>query len=197
MQNTKKLVLAVASFAGLALFLLASVNSVAEEKQKRQVFQAQAMGQGTQLGRSFSVTLNISEYSTLEERQHLVDAFEKGGSEELFNALQKMPSKGRIAITGTVGYDVSFVREIPTENGRKIRVLTDRPIQFGEARTSTRSKDYNLSVLELDLSNQKDKTTGVLLPACQFKIDKKTKELVIENYQNPWKLLNIMDRSKK
>jgi hypothetical protein len=197
MQNTKKLVLAVASLAGLALFLLASVNSVAEEKQKRQVFQAQAMGQGTQLGRSFSVTLNISEYSTLEERQHLVDAFEKGGSEELFNALQKMPSKGRIAITGTVGYDVSFVREIPTENGRKIRVLTDRPIQFGEARTSTRSKDYNLSVLELDLSNQKDKTTGVLLPACQFKIDKKTKELVIENYQNPWKLLNIMDRSKK
>jgi len=31
-----------------------------------------------------------------------------------------------------------------------------------------------------------------LLPACQFKIDEKTKELVIENYQNPWKLANIL-----
>jgi hypothetical protein len=36
-----------------------------------------------------------------------------------------------------------------------------------------------------------------LLPACKFKIDKKTSELEIENYQNPWKLTNIMDRSKE
>jgi hypothetical protein len=33
--------------------------------------------------------------------------------------------------------------------------------------------------------------------ACQFKINKKTNELEIENYQNPWKLQNIMDRSKE
>jgi hypothetical protein len=36
-----------------------------------------------------------------------------------------------------------------------------------------------------------------LLPACQFKIDKKTGEVVAENYQNPWKLQHIMDRSKE
>jgi len=41
------------------------------------------------------------------------------------------------------------------------------------------------------------KSTGVLLPASQLKIDKKTGELVIENYQNPWKLMNIQDRSNK
>ena len=59
-----------------------------------------------------------------------------------------------------------------------------------------RSMDYNLSALELDMSNEKDKSTGTLLSACQFKINKKTNELEIENYQNPWKLQNIMDRSK-
>jgi len=53
-----------------------------------------------------------------------VEAFDKAGSEGLFNALEKMPSKGRIAITGTLGYDISFIRKIPTENGFKIRVLT-------------------------------------------------------------------------
>ena len=57
------------------------------------------------------------------------------------------------------------------------------------------SLDYKLSALELDLSNQKDKSSGALLPACMFKIDKKTKELVIETYQNPWKLVDILDRS--
>jgi hypothetical protein len=90
---------------------------------------------------------------------------------------------------------VSFIRQIPTEGGRKIRVLTNRPITFGEAWTNSRSSDYNLSALEFDLSDEKDKSTGVLLPASQFKIDKKTKELVVENYQNPWKLVDVLNRS--
>lgn len=189
MQNAKKLVLAVATVVGLALFLLA------QDKPKHEVFQAQAMGQSTQLGRTFNVTVHIAEYSTPEERQILIEAFDKAGSEGLFNALEKMPSKGRIAITGTLGYDVSFIRQIPIADGRRIRVLTNRPIRFGEAWTNSRSSDYNLSFLEFDLVNQKDKSTGVLLPACQLKIDKKTQELVVENYQNPWKLVNILNRS--
>lgn len=195
MQNTKKSVLAVAGVAGLFLFLLFSYRAVAQEKAKREVYQAQAMGQGTNSARNFNVTVNIAEYSTPEERQILVEAFDKAGSEGLFNALEKMPSKGRIAVTGTLGYDVSFIRKIPTDTGFKLRVLTNRPITFGEAWTNSRSSDYNLAALEFDISNEKDKSTGVLLPACQFKIDKKTKELVIENYRDPWKLVNILDRT--
>jgi hypothetical protein len=59
-----------------------------------------------------------------------------------------------------------------------------------------RSTDYNLSALELNISEDKDKSTGILLPASQFKIDKKTNELEIENFQNPWRLSNLMERSK-
>jgi hypothetical protein len=92
--------------------LLASFHSVAQNNPKREVFQAQAMGQGTQLGRNANVTIHIEEYSTPEERQVLVDAFDAAGSEGVFNALNKMGAKGHIAITGTLGYDVSFVRHI-------------------------------------------------------------------------------------
>jgi hypothetical protein len=191
--------MSLAGIVATACFVaLVSFNSAAQEEQRvREVYQAQAMGQGTQLGQTFNVTINIERYSTPEERQVLVEAFQQAGSEGLFNALEKMRSKGRIAITGTLGYDISFVRKIPTDTGYKIRVLTNRPISFGEAWVSGRSMDYNLSALELDISNEKDKSTGVLLPACQFKINKKTNELEIENYRNPWKLLNIMDRSKE
>jgi hypothetical protein len=196
MKSTKMSLLALTSAAGLALFLLAGFRGAAQDKPKGEVFQAQAMGQSTQMGKTFHVTVHIAEYSSPEERQVLVEAFEKAGSEGLFNALEKMPSKGRIAITGTLGYDISFIRKIPTDGGYKVRVLTNRPIRFGEAWSNGRSVDYNLSALELDISNEKDKNTGVLLPACMFKVDKKTKELVIENYQNPWKLVNILDRSE-
>ena len=196
MQNARKSILAIVGTAGLALFLMAGFRGAAQDnKPKREVFQAQAMGQSTQMGRNFGVTVNIAEYSSPEERQILVEAFEQKGSEGLFNALEKMPSKGRISITGTLGYDISFIRKIPTDGGFKIRALTNRPIRIGEAWVNGRSTDYNLTAIEIDFSNEKDKSTGVLLPACMFKIDKKTKELVVENYQNPWKLVNILDRS--
>ena len=71
------------------------------------------MGQGTQFGQTFNVTVNIERYSSPEERQVLVEAFQQAGSEGLFNALEKMRSKGRLAITGTLGYDISFVEKFP------------------------------------------------------------------------------------
>ncbi len=195
-------VMKISRMSGLVAIVCVGVlasfgRATQEDKPVREVYQAQAMGQSTQLGQTFNVTINIERYSTPEERQVLVEAFQQAGSEGLFNALEKMSSKGRIAITGTLGYDISFVRKIPTDDGYKIRILTNRPIRFGEAWVNGRSTDYNLSALELDISSDKNKSTGILLPACQFKIDKKTGELVAENYQNPWKLVNIMDRTKE
>ncbi len=180
------------------LGMLASIRATAQDsKQTREVYQAQAMGTLTQTGRTFNVTVNIEQYSPPEERQILVDAFGEKGSDGLYNALEKMPSKGRLAMTGTLGYDISFARKIPIEGGFKIRVLTNRPIEIGEAYVNGRTMDYNLSAVEMDINSDKSKNTGVLLPAVLFKIDKKTGEVAAENYQNPWKLVNIMNRSNE
>jgi hypothetical protein len=115
----------------------------------------------------------------------------------LYNALSKMHANGHIAITGTLGYDIIFARAIPTSEGTKLRILANRPITFGEAWTDSRSMDYNLSALELDINNEMGKSTGILFPACQFKINKETKELEIENCQNPWKLVDVLDHTKR
>jgi hypothetical protein len=198
MQNPKKVSLIPAAVALVGLLLLTGLQSIArDEKSLNEVYQAQAMGQNTQMGQTFNVTIHIQEYSTPEERQDLIDAFNAAGSEGLYNALEKMPAKGRIAITGTLGYDISFARKLPTEEGFKLRVLTNRPIKFGEAWYNGRSTDYNLSVLELDLNKETGKGGGTLIPASTFKVDKKTGELTIEAFQNPWKLVNVMDRSKE
>jgi len=184
-------VMTVSVFCFLTIY-----RGFAQEQMVNEEYQAQAMGEGTQLGQTFNVTVHIEEYSSAEERQILVEAFEKAKSQGLFNALNKMKSKGHIAITGTLGYDISFVRKIQTPDGWKIRVLTNRPITFGEAWTDSRSMDYNLSALELNLSDQKGKSTGILLPVCEFVIDKKTNEVTIAEYRNPWKLVDVLDRSK-
>ncbi len=187
-------------FGALAIACLVAVLGLhvtaQEDKPVNEVYQAQAMGQGTQLGQNFNVTVTIERYSTADERQVLVDAFKQAGSQGLYNALEKMHAKGRLAITGTLGYDISFARKIQTDSGYTIRVLTNRPIRFGEAWVNGRSMNYDLSFLELKISDTPKNSTGALMPAVQFVIDKKTGELVVENYRNPWKLQNIMDRSK-
>ena len=177
----------------VAVVLLAGSFGYAQ----RQTFQAQAMGQGTQMGQNFSITMNINEYSTPEDREILFEAFQEDGNRGLVNALDKMKSKGHLRITGTVGYDIAFVREIPSEGGRKIRVVTERPVQFGEAWYQGRSLDYRLSVLELDLNEDEKKNTGVLMPLVEFKVDKETHDLVLNLFRNPWTLVNVQDRSKE
>jgi hypothetical protein len=149
------------------------------------------MGTSYQLGRVVSVDFRINEYSTMEERNALLQAFQDKGSEGLANALDKMKSKGRISITGTLGFDVNFIRSIDMPDGsRVIRFVTDRPIHFGEVWSSSRSMDYALSMGEIIISPVKGKTTGKLFPAAKFTLDKE-KELTIETYQNPWNLTNI------
>jgi hypothetical protein len=102
-----------------------------------------------------------------------------------------MRAVGRIAIESTLGYDLSFVRLIPTPTGRKIRFVTNRLLRFGEAYYSTRSVDYNLTGGELDLNDQdKSKSTGVLYPAAKLSLDKDN-ELSLDLLENPWQLVNI------
>jgi len=197
MENIKKVSLILAELTFVGVLLLTDLQSVAQDKPQREVYQAQAMGQSTQMGKTFNVTIHIEEYSTLEERQVLIEAFNKTGSKGLYNALEKMPAKGRIAITGTLGYDIYFARKLPTEEGFKLRLVTSRPIYFGEHWYSGRSLDYNLSALELELNRETGKGGGTLLPATKFKIDKKTGDLTMEAFQNPWKLVNVMDRTKE
>jgi hypothetical protein len=176
----------------LAVFLLSTDGSVsAQEKQKREYIQATAQGTSTQLGKMVSINIIINEYSTADDQKALIEAFQEKGSEGVANALSKMHSKGRIKITGTLGYDVNYIREFKMPDGsRKIRLVTDRPIAFGESWSSTRSQDYNLTAAEIIISPEKKKSLGTLLPACQFKIDKDN-ELHIENFQNPLKLVNV------
>src|ERR1700722_2820729 len=135
MSNLKKTaalvaVLVVGCLAGLTGFRNAA--QAQEEKPAHEVDQAQAMGTETQLGKNFDVNINIDSYSSEADRQTLIAAFQKDGSQGLSSALEKMSRKGSLAVTGTVGYDIAFARRIKTPDGYRVRVLTNRPLSFRE-----------------------------------------------------------------
>lgn len=151
------------------------------------------MGQMTQMGRIFNITAIVNELSPPEDQKVLMDAFEQKGNEGLVNALSKMHSKGRLAITGTLGGDLAYIRQFKQPDGSLvIRMITNRLLRFGEAWYDGRSTDYQLSGLEIRVSADGKKKTGTLLPAAQLKM--KDGHLEIETFQNPWTLTNIQKR---
>jgi hypothetical protein len=178
-----------------SLLMTATVLNSQEDRQI-EVIDSTATGTSTQLGTMVSVKVTIFQYSTDEDRAVLVAAFKKGQNQGLVDALGKMKSVGRIAITGTVGQDLAYIRLIQTDNSRRIRFVTNRQIQFGEAYHNTTSKAYNLTAGEFVLDNSdKDKSVGTLYPAAQLIINKEG-QLEFQLRKNHWNLVNIIDWNK-
>ena len=154
--------------------------------------QATAKGTSTQLGKLLDVNIHIEAYSTPDDQKVLIEAFKARGQDGLIDALQDMKSKGRIRFSsGGVGNDVKYIMELPADSGRRFRLVTDRNLAFGELYNGTRSRDYSVGAIELVLTPD-GKGSGTVLPACKLTVDKKTQQIEIETYQNPWKLSNFM-----
>ncbi len=189
--NTRRIV--GISIAVIALLTATAKPAVPRDRDKYETIEATAMGTGTQLGASVNVSLEIYQYSTPDDRQILVQAFEKGQNQGLVNALSRMKAVGHCSITGTLGYDVAYIHMIPTATGRQIRFVTNRLLRFGEVYWDTQSSYYNLTAGVFDINDQdKSKNTGVLYPLAQLAIDKEG-QLQIQLNQNPWRLSDILD----
>jgi hypothetical protein len=183
---------AFASLMLIGLLVLASTLAFSRGP-KSETLEATAMGTSTQMGAVIGVSLEIYEFSTPEDRQVLIDAFAKGQNQGLVNALSKMRAVGHCSITGTLGYDVSYIRMTNTPTGRKIVFVTNRQIRFGEAFFDTQSQSFNLTAGEFDLNDSdKNKSGGTVYPAAQLIIDKQG-QLQFDLRENPWKLVDVLD----
>jgi hypothetical protein len=164
-----------------------------KKKPEPETIRATAMGTGSQMGQYVNVTLTIYDYSTPEDKQTLLKAFQQGQTQGLANALNKMKAVGRCEMEGTMGYDVSFIRAIQTPTGRQIRFLTNRPLKNMEVITDSQSQAYDLTAGEINLNTaDKKKSTGFIYPAAQLVIDKQGEFQFVLN-QNAWNLISILD----
>ncbi len=182
---------------------LVAVPSPAQEtgpKPKTEQFSAMAYlpsGAGRRMigaGRTANVDLYVKDYSSDDEAQLLARTLLDGGSDAVLKALEHMESKGKIELSGHVGfYDLKFIRSRPTKNGRRVSAVTDRPIGFLEAYFASTSQDYKFGIIILDLKTKKDKEEGEgqMIYAAKVKVIDGNK-LEIENYGvSPVKLMGV------
>lgn len=173
----------VPRITALALLIMVPLCASAQKEN----ITATALGEGMDMGKNLQFQINIEGYSTEEEAKALKAAFNKSGMDALTKALEKMKPHGRVSLPTTSGYAISYVRAFTTPTGRRIRVVTNRPIVVGTGEAA----HYTLSAFEVDI-NKDGKHTGRVVLAAKF-IVAKDNTIKIENYygHKPMRLVNI------
>jgi hypothetical protein len=157
-----------------------------------QTYAATAFGQaGSLAGKSFGVTVYVTAWTSDQEVHDFATVLKSSGPNGLVSALGKSKEVGRLSPTGFVGSGFRIARLRPGQGGEsRIIMVTDRPIAFGEAYNSTRSRDYQFGIVVLNLDKDGN-GTGTLAPVCKIKFNKKD-ELEVEHYgQKPLRLANV------
>jgi hypothetical protein len=134
-----------------------------------------------------TVDFAIERWSTDAERDKLLAILQEEkdvyrANQKLLSAIQKLPKVGYIRTPQKLAWDLRFARQMPLEDGgRRIVLATDRPIGFREARNQPRTMDYPFTIVEVQL-DKNDRGSGKILAGTKIFIDKKSNELVLENY---------------
>jgi len=191
---TLRLLAPAALFACFALFNGAAQTAAQPQTQPDLPAQyaATAFGQsGSVAGKSFSLSVYVQGLTSDGEVEELAATLRHKGQDGLVSAMEKINDKGRVAPAGSVGTGMRIVRIRPTKDGGQHIVLaTNRPISFPELYNGTRSTNYKIGIVVLDVDKD-GKGTGSFAPLCKVKFNKKN-ELEIEHYgQKPFRLANV------
>jgi len=149
-----------------------------------------------QRGGTTRIIVHADTFSPPEEVQNLAAILKDKGQNAVLDVMFKMPDRGWIRIGPSLGYQVPVIRYIPMPTGYRIVVLTDRPIQFFEARRSTRSLDYPVGMVVFDV-NREGSSTGQLLPTIKASFDKDGKVELETFGTQPLRILNVKSEATK
>lgn len=187
-------VLAVGVAAGLGVVGMVVVGS-AQSNGLGERFTATAIDMDR--GGTTPVQMEVDRWSSEAQRQRLLDVLTEKGPEKLLDALQDAPKVGFIRTSTSLGWDLRYAHRTPGEDGgENVVLVTDRPVAFWEAANGARTLDYPFTVVELHL-NRDGQGEGMLSIAAKITRDKKTGDVVIENWGTQRTRLTQVHSEKK
>ena len=187
--------------------VLASATAVVAQEKFRETYEMFAVAMGTSNppiippGTNMTLQINITRWTTDEEREALFAELIENGQQGLYQALQKQEETGWARSRGTSAMR-TFPREVIRyarqfdlgEGKRRIVLALDRPISFWEAVNQPRWRDYDITLVVMDV-DAKGEGEGQLAMGVRLQLNMETKQLVIENFgSEPVRLNRIRKR---
>ena len=140
------------------------------------------------------IQIRIDRWSTDEERAKIFEALknQRRGGRDLADTLFGKEPVGTIREQQSLAYDLRYSRSIPTEGGGKQLILaTDRRIAFAEAWRASRTLDYNVSLIVLDV-DERGRGEGQLMLGAEFGWNEAENRVEIEHFASqPIRLNNV------
>jgi len=129
------------------------------------------------------VDIVVTRWSTPEERQRLISAFTGEGQSAAVDKLQDMKPVGTVRVNHQgLAYDLRYSREFKNEDGgRRIFLLTDRPISAWEAFVQPRYSEYPFTLIEMRLDRD-GRGSGTITLAAKITASEDGRFVQIENY---------------
>ena len=136
------------------------------------------------------VIIRIRRWTGEDEHVSLMRRLEKEGTEALVRDLQDAKSTGSIGTPQQLPYDLRYARQYPLEGGgRRVILMTDRPMSVFERFSASRTRDYPLTWIELKLDAE-GQGEGSMFLAARLRLIGDV--LGIEDYANqPAKLAEV------
>jgi hypothetical protein len=116
------------------------------------------------------VSIRITRWTPDEEDAQLLAVLRKDGQDAFLRELLDLDPVGSIGTPVSLRYDFFYARQSPTDDGgRRIMLITDRPMQFWERVDAHPSRDYPFTVVELRLDKD-GKGSGTLAQRVQLRL---------------------------
>jgi hypothetical protein len=197
----------------LAVTVGLAASAVAQDEPEtfREQFTARAVAMGTSNppilppGTTATIDINITRWTTDEERQRLFEVLAEKGQRALVREMRRQPETGwiRVVSAGRRGEvntrmpseRLRYARQIPLENGgRRIILAFDRPITMSEAVNQPRWRNFDVTVFFIDLDAE-NVGEGQLAIGVQLTVDQETNTLKIVNFATePVRLTRVTRR---
>jgi hypothetical protein len=140
------------------------------------------------------LTIRINRWTDNDENEKLMSTLRDKGTEALVRELQDARAVGSIGTPQELPYDLRYARQLRTEDGgRRIILMTDRPMAFAERMSASVSRDYPLTWIELKLDAE-GRGEGTVAVAARLRLVGDV--LGIENLANQPARLNQVRKVK-
>jgi len=121
--------------------------------------------------RTLPMTFHVERWTSDEDGERLKAILKEGGPDALLREFQKGKTRAGYVVSPAFyrepSWRVAMATSVDTPRGRVVRLLTDRPIQFAEAYSQSRSLDYEFAAFEFTL-DRKGNGQGIAVPAARL-----------------------------
>ena len=149
------------------------------------------------LGKMAIVRIGVIEWTSDEDRQAMLKAFQENGSNGIAAFLRKQSEKGFVKFPSTTAYQMRYAHQFEKDGKRVILMATDRPSRYIDTAPGSKRDQQPLSLLKLVMDADTGKGEGQMLGTAELSLDEDGKLTITTLGTQPTRFTKVTQKKPK